>query len=92
MAIRSEAAWFQTAFASVAARDAVAQAAVEAAAALRCAQRAAIDNAEAGVQVQGAMGFSSEADPHRYVKRAQALARLGPSSRRLDDLLLEVPA
>jgi alkylation response protein AidB-like acyl-CoA dehydrogenase len=88
MAIRSEAAWFQAAYASVAAREAAPGAAAEAAAALHCAQRAAIDNAEASVQVHGAMGFSSEADPHRYVKRAQALTRLGPSSRRLDDLLL----
>ena len=41
-----------------------------------------------GVQVHGAMGFSSEADPHRFVKRAQVLSRLGPPGRRLDDLLL----
>ncbi|HKY91662.1 MAG TPA: acyl-CoA dehydrogenase family protein [Nevskiaceae bacterium] len=92
MAIRCEAAWFQVAFASLAVRDASADAAAQAAAALRCAQRAAIDNAEAGVQVHGAMGFSSEADPHRFVKRAQVLSRLGPSSRRLDDLLLGTAA
>lgn len=89
MAIRAEGAWFQTVFASLSVHDGAADAATQAAAALHVARQAAIANAEAGVQVHGAMGFSSECDAHRYVKRARVLLQVGPSSRALDERLLE---
>jgi alkylation response protein AidB-like acyl-CoA dehydrogenase len=47
----------------------------EAAIAKYAADEAARLNAEGAVQIHGAIGFTSEATPHRYVYRAHLLAR-----------------
>jgi alkylation response protein AidB-like acyl-CoA dehydrogenase len=41
------------------------------------AARAAIDNAGMNIQIHGGIGFSAEADPHLFLKRAQLLTSLG---------------
>lgn len=88
MAIRAECAWFQAVFAGLAVQDGAEDAGVQSAAAMSVARQAAVTNAEVGVQVHGAMGFSSECDAHRYVKRACALSLVGPPSSLLDERLL----
>ena len=53
----------------------------EVAAARWLAGNAAIENAKAGIQVHGGMGFTAECDAHLYLKRAHLLSSLGSSRR-----------
>ena len=53
----------------------------EVAAARWLAGNAAIENAKAGIQVHGGMGFTAECDAHLFLKRAHLLAGLGSSRR-----------
>ena len=41
------------------------------------AARAAIDNAGLNIQIHGGIGFSAEAEPHLFLKRARLIAALG---------------
>lgn len=98
-AVRSEAAWCQTLFASVKLRDlqlgqmvSSSDLAADVAAARWLAGDAAQRNAENNIQVHGGIGFSAEALPHRFVKRAIALRMLGLVGRDLRSELLRTPS
>ena len=71
MATRADAAVQQVRYASVAFRDAHADAALQIAAAHQVSVWAALDNAEVNVQNHGGIGFTWEHSAHRYVTRAQ---------------------
>ena len=88
MAVAAEAAWCQTLAAALGLRDGSPEAAVDAAAARWLAQDAARRSAEGNVQVHGGIGFSAEALPHRFVKRAAVAATWGAVGRRLAEDLL----
>jgi len=91
MAVRAEAAWCQCAVAAVGLRDDDAAVALDVSAARRIASEAALTNAEGNIQIHGGMGFSEEAHPHFFLKRAlllTQLASLGSSNRA--DLLAPV--
>lgn len=75
MAVRSDGAWSQVCYAAVAVSSRLPGAAEEAAIAKYFADEAARTNAAGAVQVHGAIGFTSEATPHRYVNRAHLMAR-----------------
>ncbi|WP_160289731.1 acyl-CoA dehydrogenase family protein [Novosphingobium pentaromativorans] len=53
----------------------------EVAAARWLAGNAALENARAGIQVHGGMGFTAECDAHLFLKRAHLFASLGSSRR-----------
>ncbi|MDO9435477.1 acyl-CoA dehydrogenase family protein [Hydrogenophaga sp.] len=99
-AVRAEAAWCQTLVAAIGLRDAadkannanMADVAADIAAARWLAGDAAQANAENNVQIHGGIGFSAEALPHRFVKRAVALRALGLVGRDLRGDLLKAPA
>jgi len=96
-AVQAEAAWCQTLVAAIGLRDAANHArddvTLDVAAARWIATRAAQANAESNIQVHGGIGFSAEADPHRYVKRAVVLGQLGVLGRMLSaDLLAPASA
>lgn len=71
MAIAARCARDQVSFAAVALDDGRDDAALQVESALFVAGTAALDNAGKNIQIHGGMGFSDEADPHLYIKRAQ---------------------
>jgi alkylation response protein AidB-like acyl-CoA dehydrogenase len=71
MAIAARCARDQTAFAAVALDDGRADAQLQVECAFAVAASAAIENAGKNIQIHGGMGFSDEADPHLFLKRAQ---------------------
>ncbi|MFT3754435.1 MAG: acyl-CoA dehydrogenase family protein [Pseudoxanthomonas sp.] len=76
MAVRCEAAWFQSVFAALSVQETRAGADEQVAAALLIATDAANENAAGNIQVHGGMGYTAECDAHHLVKRARVLARL----------------
>ena len=94
MAVRVELAEAQTYFGSVALTEGLATAAQEARVAKYVACDAAQRNADAAVQVHGAIGFTAEATPYRYVLRANVLAQQLSGRASLLDAILgrEAPA
>ena len=88
MAVRADGAFAQVSFAAVAVRDRLPAAATEAAIAKYAADEAARLNTEGAVQIHGAIGFTSEATPHRYVYRAHLLARCLASRAALLDRIV----
>jgi alkylation response protein AidB-like acyl-CoA dehydrogenase len=76
MAISASCARDQVSFAAVAVDDRRADAALQVECALWVAGSAAIDNAGKNIQIHGGIGFSDEADPHLFLKRAQLLVTL----------------
>jgi alkylation response protein AidB-like acyl-CoA dehydrogenase len=92
MAIRTEAAWSLTAFASLAYALGREDAAFMATSAKIVATDAALKNGASNIQVHGAFGFTSEADAHHFLKRAHLLDQLGGDLRRQRERLLEMPA
>ena len=75
MAVQADGAFAQACYAAVAVQDALAGAATEAAVAKYFADDAARRNGEGSVQIHGAIGFTSEATPYRFVLRAQLLSQ-----------------
>lgn len=73
MAIAARCARDQTSFAAVAIDEEREDAALQVESALFVAGSAALENAAKNIQIHGGMGFSDEADPHLYLKRAQLL-------------------
>jgi alkylation response protein AidB-like acyl-CoA dehydrogenase len=73
MAIAARCARDQTSFAAVAVDEAREDAALQVESALFVAGSAALENAAKNIQIHGGMGFSDEADPHLFLKRAQLL-------------------
>lgn len=73
MAIAARCARDQTSFAAVAIDEERDDAALQVESALFVAGSAALENSAKNIQIHGGMGFSDEADPHLYLKRAQLL-------------------
>lgn len=71
MAMAARCARDQTAFAAVALDDGRADAQLQVECAFAVAASAALENAGKNIQIHGGMGFSDEADPHLFLKRAQ---------------------
>jgi alkylation response protein AidB-like acyl-CoA dehydrogenase len=87
-AVRADSADAQIAYAAIAVRDGLTGASSEAVVAKWAADDAARRNAEAVVQAHGAMGFTAEATPYRYVLRAHVLGRtLALRGELLDEIL-----
>jgi alkylation response protein AidB-like acyl-CoA dehydrogenase len=94
-ALRADGAWGQVCFAAVAVQDRRPDGLFEATVAKYYADEAGRLNGEASVQVHGAIGFTSEAVPHRYVLRTHLLARCVSARATLLDRIVprpEVPA
>lgn len=101
MAIRTEAALCQSAFAALAfdqaererARGRSADAAFQVTAARMVATDAALRNAASNIQVHGAFGFTAEADAHLFLKRAHVVDLLwqDPRQRRASMLKAAFP-
>ncbi|HEY6870222.1 MAG TPA: acyl-CoA dehydrogenase [Novosphingobium sp.] len=88
LAIRAESAGAQTAYAALAVANRLAGAETEVAAAVRIAQRAALANAEASIQIHGAMGTTDECQAHLFLKRANMLSLLdGRANWQMEALL-----
>ena len=92
MAILAEAAWCQTAFASVALAAGRSDARFHVTAAKVLATDAALKNAAQNIQVHGAFGFTAEADAHLFLKRAHVMDILGGDLRAQRAALLREPA
>lgn len=89
MAMAARCASDQTTFAAVAIDEQRGDAALQVESALFVAGTAALDNAAKNIQLHGGMGFSDEADPHLFLKRAQLLITiaggLDAANRRVAD-------
>ncbi|MCG2842023.1 acyl-CoA dehydrogenase family protein [Sandaracinobacter sp. RS1-74] len=77
MAVAAREAGDLVTFAALAIDQGRADAAFLAESAFAVAARAAIGNAGASIQIHGAIGFSDEADPHLFLKRARLLVAIG---------------
>lgn len=76
MEIAAEAAQAQTLFAAIALSGGRSDALLQVLSAVTVAGSAAVDNAAAGIQVFGGMGYTFENDMHLYLKRAQVFRHL----------------
>lgn len=76
MAVAARCARDQTTFAAIALDDERDDAVLQVECTLLMAGAAALDNAGKNIQIHGGMGFSDEADPHLFLKRAQLLLAL----------------
>jgi alkylation response protein AidB-like acyl-CoA dehydrogenase len=77
MALRSEMAFAQLLFATVAECDSATGAAFHSYSACLLAARSALENSAGSIQVHGGIGFTAEFDAHRYLKRARLLEHIG---------------
>lgn len=77
MAIAAQSAGDLVTFAAVAVDNGRADAPAQVEAAWIAAAQAALGNAATNIQIHGGIGFSDEADPHLYVKRARLLVAAG---------------
>jgi alkylation response protein AidB-like acyl-CoA dehydrogenase len=90
MAIRCEAAACQTVFASLVLAEGHDGVAFHATSSKLVAAAAAVKNASQNIQVHGAIGFTAEADPHLFLKRAHVIEQLWSDSRRCRERLLSL--
>jgi alkylation response protein AidB-like acyl-CoA dehydrogenase len=90
MAIRCEAAVCQTAFASLVSAEGHDGLAFHATSSRLVAAAAAVKNASQNIQVHGAIGFTAEADPHLFLKRAHLVEQLWGDTRRCRERLLSL--
>jgi alkylation response protein AidB-like acyl-CoA dehydrogenase len=90
MAIRCEAAMCQTAFASLVLAEGHDGLAFHATSSKLVAAASAVKNASQNIQVHGAIGFTAEADPHLFLKRAHLVEQLWSDSRRCRERLLSL--
>jgi alkylation response protein AidB-like acyl-CoA dehydrogenase len=90
MAIRCEAAACQTAFASLVLAEGHDGVAFHATSSKLVAAASAVKNASQNIQVHGAIGFTAEADPHLFLKRAHGIEQLWSDSRRCRERLLSL--
>lgn len=77
MAIAAQSAGDLVTFAAVALDNGRTDAAAQAEAAWIAAAQAALGNAATNIQIHGGIGFSDEADPHLFIKRARLLVAAG---------------
>jgi alkylation response protein AidB-like acyl-CoA dehydrogenase len=79
----------QASYAAVALAEGRGDAALQVECALYAAATAALDNAGRNIQIHGGIGFSDEADPHLFLKRAQVLIAIAggleAATRRIAD-------
>jgi alkylation response protein AidB-like acyl-CoA dehydrogenase len=90
MAIRCEAAVCQTAFASLVLAEGHDGLAFHTTSSKLVAATSAVKNASQNIQVHGAIGFTAEADPHLFLKRAHLIEQLWCDSRRCRERLLSL--
>jgi alkylation response protein AidB-like acyl-CoA dehydrogenase len=64
---------------------------VQVAAARLLASRYALDNAAAGIQIHGAMGFTAECDAHLFLLRAHLLENLGSNAAEREIAMASLP-
>lgn len=76
MEVAAEAAHAQTLFAAIALETGRTDALLQVLSAVAVAGSAAVDNAAAGIQVFGGMGYTFESDMHLYLKRAHVFRHL----------------
>lgn len=76
MELAAEAAHAQTLFAAIALETGRTDALLQVLSAVAVAGSAAVDNAAAGIQVFGGMGYTFESDMHLYLKRAHVFRHL----------------
>jgi alkylation response protein AidB-like acyl-CoA dehydrogenase len=88
MAVAAEGAFAQTCYAAAALRDGVADADVEAVIAKYHADQAAHMATDGAVHMHGAIGYTSEALPHRYVYRANVVRNVLAQRTQLLDRIL----
>ena len=92
MAILAQAAWCQTAFASVTLAQGRKDARFHVTAAKMLATDAALRNAAQNIQVHGAFGFTADSDAHLYLKRAHVMDFLAGDLRAQRAALIREPA
>jgi alkylation response protein AidB-like acyl-CoA dehydrogenase len=66
-------------------------AALQVAAARLLASRHALENASAGIQIHGAMGFTAECDAHLFLLRTQVLENIGSAAADRDVAMAALP-
>jgi len=81
MAVRAEAAWAQTAMATLKLHSNQPDADFHAASAKLVGSIAALEGARANIQVHGAIGFTAESNAHLFLKRAHFLDQVGGAMR-----------
>ena len=91
MAVRCEASWSQTCYATLALRDGLADAAFQVSAAKSLTGEAATENAAANLQVHGGYGFTIEYDAHVLVKRTHILNMISGTPRQHLKKILDAP-
>lgn len=84
MAIAAEMLSSQLDMAAIACRDERPDAAFQVASLRLLAPKVALANARTCIQIHGGIGFSDEADAHRFLKQAHILSRLGGAAPILD--------
>ena len=92
MAIAARCARDQMSFAAVAVDEQRADAAMQVESALFVAGSAALENSAKNIQIHGGMGFSDEADPHLYLKRAQLLLTIAGGLEAANARIADAPA
>ena len=88
MALRASAAWSQTVFAALSARDQRADAGFHVHAARLIAAEGALKNAAVNIHNHGGIGFTGENLAHHYLKRGHILDRIGGGAARQASLFL----
>jgi alkylation response protein AidB-like acyl-CoA dehydrogenase len=88
MALRAEAAWWQTVLAALSLEKCEPDAALQISAAKIVALDAALKNAAANIQVHGGIGYTFANEAHRFLKRAHVFEYVGASSRASQTQLL----
>lgn len=91
MAIAARCARDQVSFAAVALDDERADARLQIECALSMAGSAALGNAGRNIQIHGGMGFSDEADPHLFLKRAQLLIAIAGGLEEAERRIAAIP-
>lgn len=91
MAIAARCARDQVNYAAVALDDGRDDAALQIESALLVAGQAALDNAGACIQIHGGIGFSDEADPHLYLKRAQTFLAIAGGLEAAAERIAAIP-
>ncbi|GFE79778.1 hypothetical protein GCM10011487_17780 [Steroidobacter agaridevorans] len=92
MAMAARCARDQTSFAAVALDDDRDDAALQVECALLVAGQAALDNAGKNIQIHGGIGFSDEADPHLFLKRAQLQLAIAGGLEATNERIVDLPA
>lgn len=90
IAMWTEAAWAQTAYAALSLRERLPDARFHAVNAAMVASEAAMLGARENIQIHGGMGFTAELNAHLFLKRAHLLRQLLPSAVEMQRKLLQL--